>query len=796
MSNKLLHSKLSKKRILSHLPSKTDGHDGDIQIVSIRSKGTFLCVKNNGDWKISDKFSDRNRFDTHEFDKIKAPKIYGRSGLNISLDSQTVVTASPDNGNETTLIQPILSVGNGTSQGVVISNNDKTLLLKGGKTSSYIRLLNGANSNILFGLNGTAGLTAHCSRTTTNNLLDLRNTANSGTAHSSMSITTRSTDGDAYINLGFIPDESSSAQWAMGMDSSDTDSFKVIYKAISGSGAPPAQLTISEGSPTASFKIDTSGNTTTSGTATAGGFTTTGTWTFDEYTSGTIGITTIQDSGTTFNDNDTSLLTAAAIADKIEAYGYSTATGDITGVDLTGGTGISIDSETNTTSGAYSSTITCNLEGTELISTGEGGGSKYLREDGDGTCSWQTVSTPTNYITNDAADIMAVSDFGANAALKIDADQPATAGAEDSKGLWIDYDRIVAGSGTANHHDIGIDLDVNTASLGTSSVKGIDIDVVGATSGTHTAYGMTVNVSGSDSNLGILSNVTNGGIDFKCLSSANIGDFFTINTTTNGATTLATTDADATSAHLTLDADGDIILDAGDFGPSDGIQFLAAGTKIADFTAHHAYSELRLYENQGASTSDFVSLQSHANGAGILQTIDVAGTAAHLSLEPDGDLIFDANSQNIYTKDASDVLNPIVKTHTVSFTVSEVNNFHSAPQILLAAQGANKVIVPTSMMLFVTRDGSTAQSNSSCDLTIGYDGAVSAGHISYYVRRFMYNESGNRMIRVYGGFGSDVGQSLTEGDDADLTIAVDSAVTSGSIKAIKAVFSYYVFDNS
>jgi len=59
------------------------------------------------------------------------------------------------------------------------------------------------------------------------------------------------------------------------------------------------------------------GSDTTTGTITAGGFTTTGTWTFDEYTSGTIGITTVQDSGTTFNDNDTSLMTAAAIEDKI-----------------------------------------------------------------------------------------------------------------------------------------------------------------------------------------------------------------------------------------------------------------------------------------------------------------------------------------------------------------------------------------------------------------------------------------------------------------------------------------------
>lgn len=30
------------------------------------------------------------------------------------------------------------------------------------------------------------------------------------------------------------------------------------------------------------------------------------------------------------------------------------------------------------------------VEGTAVLSTGEGGGTKYLREDGDGTCSWQT----------------------------------------------------------------------------------------------------------------------------------------------------------------------------------------------------------------------------------------------------------------------------------------------------------------------------------------------------------------------------------------------------------------------
>ena len=59
------------------------------------------------------------------------------------------------------------------------------------------------------------------------------------------------------------------------------------------------------------------------------------------------------------------------------------------------GTGIDID-WTDTSNGSdgdpYDLTFTCNLEGTELVSTGESGGSKFLREDGDGTCSWQTIS--------------------------------------------------------------------------------------------------------------------------------------------------------------------------------------------------------------------------------------------------------------------------------------------------------------------------------------------------------------------------------------------------------------------
>ena len=44
------------------------------------------------------------------------------------------------------------------------------------------------------------------------------------------------------------------------------------------------------------------------------------------------------------------------------------------------------------------------LEGTELKSTGEGGGSKFLREDGDGTCSWQSVPGGGDALTSNGLD--------------------------------------------------------------------------------------------------------------------------------------------------------------------------------------------------------------------------------------------------------------------------------------------------------------------------------------------------------------------------------------------------------
>jgi len=123
----------------------------------------------------------------------------------------------------------------------------------------------------------------------------------------------------------------------------------------------------------------------------------------------------------------------------------------------------------------------------------DGSANQLLTDDGDGTV------TSESKLTFDGKSMVVNTDTSGD-------------GAEDLVGLHVDFDRTVAGSGTAAHNDIGINLDVNSASLGTSSVIGMDIDVVGAASGTSTATGLTVNVGSADTNYAALLNGGNVGI--------------------------------------------------------------------------------------------------------------------------------------------------------------------------------------------------------------------------------------------------------------------------------------------
>lgn len=93
-----------------------------------------------------------------------------------------------------------------------------------------------------------------------------------------------------------------------------------------------------------------------------------------------------------------------------------------------------------------------------------------------------------------------------------------------------------------------------------------------------------------------------------------------------------------TTSEIRLDSGGVVNLDAANTNDTFGVQFSLNGTMVGNITGHHAKTYFTLYENIGASTSDKFYIGCGANGATEIATQDGAGTAADLTIVPDGSL--------------------------------------------------------------------------------------------------------------------------------------------------------------
>ena len=146
--------------------------------------------------------------------------------------------------------------------------------------------------------------------------------------------------------------------------------------------------------------------------------------------------------------------------------------------------------------------------------------------------------------------------------LNIDWDKTGTSTSDNTMyGIQIDMDNSTATNGLNTMYGIHVTPTLtHAANAGTPVVYGAFINAQGGTNGTSLVQGARIEAGGGDINYGIQLDVEDGGVDLRIESSADSGDYFQIQTTTAGATTITTVDDDGAAADLTFNVDGNITL--------------------------------------------------------------------------------------------------------------------------------------------------------------------------------------------------------------------------------------------
>ena len=551
MSDRLLHTKVSKRKPLTHFPNKKDGHDGDMQIVSVSGKGTFLCIKAKGEWKISEKFNPRNKFDTHIFDeivtqKIKSPGVFtidtiGKTHINGSTIYLTP-TDKPSGGVGAFLDFNNLATSTSNSLALGI-DLDHTTICASGQT------INNRGIDLDVNSNGAAHV-----GTVNNYGLDIDITGGTDGTQNNYGIHVRATGADT--NTGLVIDTEGTHIKLEG--SSYVGDYATFTLADTGD---LTMATVGSGTTDSDITIDADGDITLDAAGLDINFAVGGAAYFNWNALGTFKMMNVSDVSKYFM------------------------------IDITAG---NAQTTIKTVEGSSAADITLQPAGDLLIN------------------------------------------HAPNKKVKIDKNSTNT-NTQSQYGLIIDVDHtgIIADGETLTH--TGLDLDINCESIthvGTVNQTGIDIDMVAATDGTQTNTGIDISCTGADTNthLQLSHDATN---------------YCSFATTANGATTIATKDSDGALAHLILDVDGDIQLNAN-----------GGQVTIKDDSANHFLfdcdaTSLIIYDD--TDEADLFSITVAASGVTTIATVDDGATVGHLTLAPDGDLILDPVSTKVIINATDDL---------------------------------------------------------------------------------------------------------------------------------------------
>jgi len=470
-----------------------------------------------------------------------------------------------------------------------------------------------------------------------------------------------------------------------------------------------------------------------------------------------VSLTAIQTAAESFADNDTSLMTSAAIDDRINTAVSGAASGDMTGVDITVGTGLDI-SQSNTTSGDYSATI--NLDLTEVGVSGSA--NQLLTDDGDGTVTSEANAT----FGNDALELS--SSVSGKPTITL------TNSNTDAHPSELIFQKTATGADDDYSGRIIFKND-NDADELTTFAK-IDSQVADASDGVEEGrLDLLVQAQGA---------LRTG---FSCVGNGGAIVDTTIGTGATSTTTV-TGDLKVNSGNIYGKTDNDLLLRS-----DDDIALLLDGdndgTSAVKITNGAGSNVVIIGESGSIYTAGEIDL-GHLNDT----TIARHPSGGKVTIE--GNEIVTAGAVNVSSGSRAPIGMQIARR---TITQAEANAMNSTPIEIVPAQGANTIIVPHEIIFRVDR--ASTQAVSTLNVHVHYadvEPGVLGDTVLIYIRRFMYNETGDRVIQGFAGAfsGSQHSQNLTNDVNHAVEVSFSTAATSNCFTSIDVFMLYHVIDIS
>ena len=275
---------------------------------------------------------------------------------------------------------------------------------------------------------------------------------------------------------------------------------------------------------------------------------------------------------------------------------------------------------------------------------------------------------------------------------------------DGTTGLLLDGDTNADGE---------VDVTIGAGAASVTTIAGTL--TMGSTAAMTNAGLVSVAAQTNITSLGTLTNlqVDDVNINGKVITvTGDTSDTFTITSGAAGVTTLETTDAGGAAGHLTLKADGDVVIEIPDdiVAQQFDVKITGEDNPLATFggTAND-YSYFILNEMGGNSTTDYFKISCGEHGATTISTADGGGTQADLSLNVDGELNITSSENKI---------NKVYNFHLGSLFESTYSNDQASGTIIKYSPGSNTSL-NGSEIYYLRTNGIWLQADADTVLTSG-----------------------------------------------------------------------------